>query len=272
MSENRESLVRFLIAPIGEDGSEIRRRSDQVMNHIVEPSVQQCGYRTVRADQISEPGLITSQVIQHLLEDPLVVAGLTGRNPNVFYELAIRHAVRKPVVQIIQIGEPVPFDVAQSRTIQVDHRDLDSAAHCREELVRHIRAVESDPLQVDSPISVAVDLQSLRDSDKPLEKMYAEIIPMLQDIKALLMEQRLASPPPDRLASMLADVAFGLERLSEVVASPEVVGAPEPILDDVRAMMYRLQRSLEATAAEAGIALPLFHFRRERPVRRRKFT
>ena len=40
--------------------------------------------------------MITSQVLQHVTEDALVVADLTGRNPNVFYELALRHAIRKP--------------------------------------------------------------------------------------------------------------------------------------------------------------------------------
>ena len=126
--------------------------------------------------------MITSQVIQHLVEDPLVIADLTGRNPNVFYELAVRHAVRKPCVQIIQMGEPIPFDVSQSRTIQVDHHDLDSAARCKEELIKQVRSVEKDPSDIDTPITVAIDLQSLRQSDNPIEKSNAEIIAILQDL------------------------------------------------------------------------------------------
>jgi hypothetical protein len=75
----------FFIAPIGLEGSDVRVRSDQVLKHIVAPAARECGYDTIRADQISEPGIITSQVIQHVVEDPLVVADLTDRNPNVFY-------------------------------------------------------------------------------------------------------------------------------------------------------------------------------------------
>lgn len=85
----------FVIAPIGEPGSETRRRSDQILNHVIKPVAKQAGYAAVRADEEGEPGLITHQVIQHLLDDPLVIADLTGRNPNVFYELAIRHAINK---------------------------------------------------------------------------------------------------------------------------------------------------------------------------------
>jgi hypothetical protein len=188
MSEQEKKGICFVISPIGEEGTEIRRRADQVLKHIISPAAKECGYESIRADTISEPGMITSQVIQHLLDDPLVIADLTGRNPNVYYELAIRHAVRQACVQLIQIGEPIPFDVAQSRTIQVDHHDLDSAARCREELIRQIQSVEKDPSDIDTPISVAIDLQSLRQSENPLEKSSAEIITMLQDLNTRFID------------------------------------------------------------------------------------
>jgi hypothetical protein len=82
----------FVIAPIGEPASEIRKRSDQVFTYVITPAVQECGYTALRADQISEPGLIDSQVIERIVNDPLVIADLTGHNPNVFYELALKYA------------------------------------------------------------------------------------------------------------------------------------------------------------------------------------
>lgn len=187
MSQDNNKIC-FVIAPIGDEGSDTRRRSDQVLNHIIAPAAEECGYKTIRADKISEPGVITSQIIQHLLEDSLVIADLTGRNPNVFYELAIRHAIKKSVVQIIQSGELIPFDVAATRTIQVNHQDLDSVAKCKEELINQISSVEKDPSLVDTPISIAIDLKFLRQSDNPLEKSNAEIISMLQDLKNLTGE------------------------------------------------------------------------------------
>lgn len=184
--------ICFVIAPIGDEGSEIRDRSDKVLKHIITPAADQCGYQTIRADQISEPGIITSQVIEHLADDPLVIADLTGQNPNVFYELAVRHAIGKPVVQIIQLGERIPFDVAATRTICVDHRDLDSAANCKKQIADQIRAVEKDATQVDTPISIALDLKSLRQSDNPVASTIEQILPLLQEIKtalALLMNR-----------------------------------------------------------------------------------
>src|SRR5215510_5518346 len=86
----------FVIAPIGEADSTIRKRPEQVFKYVVEPAARECGYQALRADQIPQPGMITTQAIQHVVEDPLVIADLTGRNPNVFYELAVRHAIGKP--------------------------------------------------------------------------------------------------------------------------------------------------------------------------------
>jgi len=53
----------FVIAPIGEPGSETRKRSDKLLKYVIAPTVQACGYAdAIRADQIGEPGIITRQV------------------------------------------------------------------------------------------------------------------------------------------------------------------------------------------------------------------
>jgi hypothetical protein len=178
----------FVIAPIGPENSDVRKRSDQVLKHIISPAAQECGYKPLRADQIAEIGLITSQVIQHIVDDPLVIADLTGHNPNVFYELSLRHALKRPVVQIIDIAEKIPFDIAHSRIIQVDLHDLDSVAQAKEGIVKQIRAVEKNPADVDTPISVAVELQFLRQSENPVEKSNAEIIAMLHDLRRGILD------------------------------------------------------------------------------------
>jgi hypothetical protein len=49
--------------------------------------------------------MINSQVIEHLMEDDIAIADLTGRNPNVYYEAPIRHGVDKPVINIKDVSE-----------------------------------------------------------------------------------------------------------------------------------------------------------------------
>jgi len=174
----------FVIAPIGDPDSETRKRSDQVLKHVITPPVHDCGYEPTRADQISEPGMITSQVIQRIVDDDLVVADLTERNPNVFYELANRHAIRKPLVQLIKKGEQIPFDVAGTRTVHVDHHDLDSVEEAKKEIASQILALEGDSSQLESPISVSLDLQILRQSDNPEQRSLADVLSAISELRS----------------------------------------------------------------------------------------
>ena len=176
----------FVIAPIGREATDIRKRSDQILRHVIEPVVRELGYQeAIRADRIADPGLISQQVIQHIVEDELVIADLTGSNPNVFYELALRHALRKPFVQLLASDESLPFDVADQRTIPIDYRDLDSVEAAKSEMRRQIQALEKSNEPIDSPLSFSIDMQALRKSGDPLEQSNAEILDMLQRVLSL---------------------------------------------------------------------------------------
>ena len=147
----------FVIAPIGADGSPTRQRSDQVFTHVIEPVARECGYsEVVRADHILTPGIITAQIVRHILEDDMVIADLTGHNANVFYELAVRHVIGRPVVQMMQMDEGVPFDLAGLRTIFLNYQDLDSVQKAKRELRRQMRVAEEDSQSLENPVSMAL--------------------------------------------------------------------------------------------------------------------
>ena len=147
----------FYVTPIGEDGSEQRRHSDLFLGSIVEPALEQLGLTVVRADAIDKPGTITRQIIEYLLRSRLVIADLSFQNPNVFYELAIRHAARLPVVQIIRNCDRIPFDVNQVRTVRIDTSDIYTLVPkietYRAEIASHVRRALEDPDSVDNPIT-----------------------------------------------------------------------------------------------------------------------
>lgn len=174
--------VAFVICPIGDQESQERKRSDQILKHVLNPVVEKRGYKTIRADQISKPGQITNQIVDHVLNDALVIADLTSHNPNVFYEMAVRHMTRKPMIQIIQKGERIPFDVFSQRTIQIDYKDLDSVEDAKRELELQIVSVQKDPSNVDSPISTAISIQALKGSTDPEQTAIATIQNALIDL------------------------------------------------------------------------------------------
>jgi hypothetical protein len=192
----------FFIAPIGHEGSEERKRSDGVLEFIVARAAEELGLVAIRADQIAEPGQITVQVLDHVLRAKAAVADLTGLNPNVFYELAVRHTARLPVALIAEKGCDLPFDVGQMRTIFFDHKDLKSADDCRKEIVAHLRqALERGTS--DSPIATTVDLVALQ-GGSAVERSVAELVTSVDELGrghqalARLLERYLMHEGPPR--------------------------------------------------------------------------
>src|SRR6202043_2278908 len=77
----------------------------------------------VRADQMGKPGMIGKQVIEHILRARVVIVDLSFHNPNVFYELCLRHVTRLPPVQVKRTVDTIRFDLNQCRTIPIETRD-----------------------------------------------------------------------------------------------------------------------------------------------------
>ena len=161
----------FVIAPIGSPGSATRKRSDQILKHIIKPAVESCGYEAIRADEIDKPGMITRQTLQRVVKDPLVIADLTGGNPNVFYELAIRHYLQKPLIQIIETGEMLPFDIADTRTISFNLHDLDEVEVAKAKIVKSIKVIENNESPMETPLNPIIDLFGHSDNHTPIQQV-----------------------------------------------------------------------------------------------------
>lgn len=151
------SKICFYISPIGEEESEHRKHSDLFLGSIVEPALEEFALKVIRADQIGKPGMITAQIIEYILKSKLVIADLSYHNPNVFYELSLRHACRLPTVQVIRKCDKIPFDMDQFRTIQIDTTDIFSLVPnmqtYKAEIANQARTALKDPDSVDNPLS-----------------------------------------------------------------------------------------------------------------------
>src|SRR5438477_12011426 len=91
---------------------------------IFKPAINQAGLTPVRADDdIFATGKIMDQVWRGIRQAKVLVAELTSKNPNVFYELGLAHALEKPVVLVSSNQEDVPFDLRHIRAIFYDQAD-----------------------------------------------------------------------------------------------------------------------------------------------------
>jgi len=149
----------FIICPIGNEGSEIRFRSDKIYDELLYPILSKFDYFPIRSDQIHRPGIIHNQIIDAIIESPLVIADLTGYNPNVFYELSIKHAVAKPIIQIIDKNERIPFDIGNVRTLPINIDDLKTNTRNFENMILE---TEKPDTPWENPISVALITRNIR--------------------------------------------------------------------------------------------------------------
>ena len=101
----------------------------EIYKNLIQPAVVQAGLEPLRADDIFSPGPIIEQIRSAIQQSRVCIADISGRNPNVLYELGIAQTLGKPTVLISQDITNVPFDVQHLRIIQYsyDIKKLQSA-------------------------------------------------------------------------------------------------------------------------------------------------
>lgn len=127
-----------------------------------------------------------------IISADLVIADLTGNNPNVFYELAIRHSYRKPTIQIIKGEMDIPFDVANMRTISYE-TTLSGADTAKKDIESMLISIEDGDI-VHNPVSEVSTLLNISENST---QENAEILSTL-----LLEVQQI----PDNLKSLESNI------------------------------------------------------------------
>jgi len=226
----------FVISPIGAPESSTRERADHVLEFVIEDALEGFDYTAIRADHIAEPGMITNDVIEYIVESPLVIADLTGRNANVFYELAIRHAYEKPTIQIVEEDEDIPFDLAPTRTIHFDHSDVESVSNAKSQIADQIESINDETESFENPITIAENIRDLKQSSDPEARSMAELMENISDLRNQVksIEDILKQPekvlPPEYMDSIFDSVeneeirdidalVIGMEDINEQIIS-----------------------------------------------------
>jgi hypothetical protein len=113
---------------------------------IFRPAIEKAGLQPVRADaEIFGTGKIIDQIWRGINNAKVLIAELTTRNPNVFYELGIAHALQKPVVLVAANEPDVPFDLKHIRVIYYDVQDPFWGSKLIDKLAENILSAISNP-------------------------------------------------------------------------------------------------------------------------------
>lgn len=164
--------VCFIVTPIGPEGSEIRRATDGVIDSVLEPILLEFNYICKVAHRVNGQGLITSEVINDIVESDLVIANLTGLNPNVMYELALRHCTDKPIIHICDKNTILPFDIKDQRMIMYKN-DMYGAVELKNILKNEIKEIEKNYKQNSNIITFTRKQKILIDSIENKDESHA---------------------------------------------------------------------------------------------------
>lgn len=169
----------FIITPIGGSGTTIRRKIDGIINEVIEPVLNELGFCVEVSHRINDSGSVTNTIIKKVYESDLVIANLTGNNPNVMYEVALRHASAKPIIHITEDISNLPFDINDQRTIEYAD-DMAGAYQLKSDLIAMIDAIEFNKFAL-NPVTIALEKKNLVNVPASASKDFEDLLFQLHD-------------------------------------------------------------------------------------------
>jgi hypothetical protein len=211
VTSGREGLkvpLCFVIGPIGKQDSLERKHADLLLHAVIKHTLEggELGYKVKRADEDADPGMIGDRVISDIIQAELVVADLTDLNPNVLYELGIRHSTQKPTIHVAKAGTLLPFDTVAHRTIFIDLTDWYSIEQGRSRLAQSARVIRSADFQVSNPITQANASFQMRESADPRDRLIAVVGERIGSLETRVEQLRQTGLGDDQARSSAEDV------------------------------------------------------------------
>lgn len=159
--KKRNPITCFVIMPFGEktdaDGKVIN--FDKIYQSLIKDTIESLGITCVRCDEIREAGWIHSKMFEHIYNSDVAIVDITSLNPNVFYELGVRHAlVESGTVLIRRKGTAIPFNIQGFQVIEYDRRNIENDDEAKKKIADLIQ----NGLKLkkkDSPVYEVLDLK-----------------------------------------------------------------------------------------------------------------
>ena len=117
---------------------------DRYYQEIYVPAIKDAA-SSVRADELFTTGSVVEQIWEQIEKAKLLLADLSGKNPNVFYELGLAHAAGQPVIFAAAQVDDVPFDLRHLRVIIYDIREPEWAAKLRKSVTDYLEIPAKNP-------------------------------------------------------------------------------------------------------------------------------
>ena len=214
----------FVVSPIGDAGTDIRKNADQLYQHIIKPVCEKCGFIVQRVDEFNTSNSITQEILDALNDCELVIADLTEHNPNVFFEIGYRAKSQKPIIHLKRKDETIPFAVSSIRTFEYDLTDLDMVASTKdrlEQLIRNFKYDEGKESKRANNFESNLIVASLNDIQYKIDVLTEEIRKKENEtIKTVIENFNAQKPEPESLETEMMKIL-----MPELIRNPNVADA-----------------------------------------------
>jgi len=173
----RQENSCFVICPFG-------GWNDRYYLDVYKPAVESAGLEPKRADDLYRPSAIVNDIWEFVRNSRVLLADLTGKNPNVFYELGLAHAIGKPVVMVTRSINDVPFDLRALRVIEFEIEDPQWSELLKEKIVKSLREVLGAPEQAVLPTFLRERPTDRKPTVTPVERRILELQQQMELLRA----------------------------------------------------------------------------------------
>jgi hypothetical protein len=207
----------------------------EIHQRVYKPVCEAAGINCYRIDEIARPGSITKDIVEGIIESDIILADLTGKNPNVFYELGIAHCLGNKTIMTCQRGETLPFDIGNYRVLFYE-QSISGAEALKTDLNKAIVELISSLNQTNNPVQDVVSRRSalgirkrlpivklvnIRDIGRPLlDAFQKEKILDTEDLRSINLEQFAKKYDLKRSA---------LDKLVKIMLDHDLYSDPESI-------------------------------------------
>lgn len=217
---------------------------DDYYSDIYCSAIEESGLNPQRADDLFRPSTIINDIWDYTKKAKVLLADLTGKNPNVFYELGLAHAIAKPVILIAESMEDIPFDLRALRVILYDKNAPNWGEILRQKIVASLKEVLSAPAEAVLPTFLNVKGLGAKTS---VSQDQLDLIEIKQDLDMLRREIRTQQSRSTRIdaveaKSLLRTLVSHGSTDEDVLRRLSRLGAPE---DWIRDELKRERDSVE---------------------------
>jgi hypothetical protein len=220
-----EGRTCFVATPIGPENSDVRKSADGLLREVIVPELEALGFAVAVPHELSTPGSITGQIVGHLIDASLVVANVSGLNPNVMYELAVRHATRKPVVILADESTKLPFDVSDQRTLFFENSMMGAFRLRPQFRAAAVAAIEQGDIE-DNPIYRGRTVSIIK-SEPGTPDATKYIIDRLESVERMIVDLARPTRSPRKRSGLAFRIKLSDPESLQSVAEKIVEGYPD---------------------------------------------